>query len=146
VFALILAGAAASQSPDAVKAFEVTAGPAVPGKITELRISVTLEKGYHVYSAATKDPYIPTKVVVTAPAGYKVGAPKFPVAKTVTIGSEKLQGYDGTFVITVPVTVPAKAAGKQTLGVKLHYQACNDTACLPPSDRSAFVRFTVKGK
>jgi hypothetical protein len=42
--------------------------------------------------------------------------------------------HEGTFVIRVPVTIPAGADSSQVLTVVANAQACNDRECLPPAD------------
>lgn len=47
---------------------------------------------------------------------------------------EEFSVLDGTIRASIPL-IPAVAAGRGdlTIGVTVHYQACSETACLPPT-------------
>src|SRR5437588_11840592 len=92
VFALNIAGAAGEGK---VKAS--IAGPEKPaaGKAFELMVELEITEGYHIQSNTAKDPWIPTKLSITAPEGFKVGDPVFPSAKTIDSFGEKLQAFEG---------------------------------------------------
>ena len=116
---------------------------AAAGKPFDLVVSIEVQPGYHIQANNAKDPYIPTKVTVTAPEGFKVGAPVFPESKLIESFGEKLLVFEGKISLKIPITPPAAAKGSQELGVKINYQACNDTACDPPADTTAFADVTI---
>src|SRR5947207_589369 len=73
------------------------AGPAqaAAGKPFDLLVTVEVQQGYHIQANTAKDPYIPTTISVTAPAGFKTGSPTFPAAKMEEFFGEKLKVFDG---------------------------------------------------
>jgi thiol:disulfide interchange protein DsbD len=116
---------------------------AVAGKSFDLVVSIDIQPGYHIQANNAKDPYIPTKVTVTAPEGFKIGTPVYPESKLIDSFGEKLLVFEGKISVKVPITPPATAKGSQEMGVKIAYQACNDTACDPPADTTAFAEVTI---
>ncbi len=112
------------------------------GKQFDLFVSIEIEPGYHIQANDAKDPYIPTKIEVTAPAGYKVGAPVFPASKVISSAGEKLAVFDSKISVKIPVTPPATARGSQEFSVKVKYQACNDQACDPPTSATTTGKVT----
>ena len=138
--ALILFGrleiSRASEEPSSEQRVKATAsGPAqaVGGKSFDLIVSLEVQQGYHIQANTAKDPYIPTTIAVTAPAGLKVGAASFPTAKTEEFFGEKLKVFDGKIAVKVPVVAPPATKGKQEFSIKVGYQACNQSACDPPA-------------
>jgi DsbC/DsbD-like thiol-disulfide interchange protein len=126
-----------------VKATVTGPAAAVGGKAFDLLVSLEVEEGYHIQSNAAKDPYIPTSVIVTAPAGYKVGPAAYPAPKTEEFFGEKIRVFDGKITVKVPVTPPANAKGKQELYIKVGYQACNEKLCDPPTSVNVTGEVTV---
>lgn len=135
---LILPTLAAAQlgSRQFVKASVLPPAKVVPGRSFTLTVRLTIEPGYHIQANDAKDPYIPTRVQVTVPKGYKVGKPVFPRSISITMASEEMAVFEGTVEVKVPITPPAQARGKQRLRVKVEYQACTDEACFPPTETS----------
>src|SRR5262245_18576034 len=111
--------------------FPARGAPRRPFKLT---VTFDIQEGYHIQAHNAKDPYIPTKVQVVAPKGFRVGAPGFPAAHRVTMMGETLNVFEGSIRVPVTITPPATAKGTQRISVKLRYQVCNDKSCLPPSD------------
>ena len=107
------------------------------GKKFNLQLLLDIEKGYHIQSDKPKEPYLPTKVKVTAPSGFTVGTPVFPSSKSLEFAGETLSVFEGKVTVEVPITPSSKASGKQKFTVKVDYQACDDKACLPPADTTA---------
>ena len=141
--AVVLLGAtvlAHAQMPGS-KVATVTAS-AKPAKVARggsgtLTLTVAVAPGFHINANKPASEYlIPTAFQGTATAGVKFGAPRYPGAKSIDVSYEKkpLLVYDGKFVIQVPFTVAKTAKpGPTRLNGTLHYQACNDTSCYPPS-------------
>jgi len=107
------------------------------GKPFDLIVKLKVKEGFHIQATDTRDPYIPTEVKVTAPAGYKVGAPVFPPSTTATVAGETIPVYEGEPEVKVPITPPARASGKPKLKVRVRYQACDENSCFPPSEVTA---------
>ncbi len=92
--------------------------------------------GFHVNSNKPTEGYlIPTQLLPDLPAGYKVLATTYPPG-TLTkfeFSEKKLSVYEGKFTLRMKIQAPAGAPlGMTKLPLTLRYQACNDSACLPP--------------
>jgi len=107
-----------------------------PGSTDTVHFAVVLDSGWYIYSL-TQTPGGPTPMSVTiAPSppytlvGDVVG-PK-PVVifdKEFGINSER---YTGNSSFTALVSIPSGARSRPaSLDLKVHYQACNATLCLP---------------
>ena len=96
-------------------------------------MTAKIEDGWHIQSAHPLDTFtIPTALAIDGliQADYPPH-----VLKTFTFsGGTKLAVYEGT--IQIPFTAKLKN-GATSVNATLHYQACNDTVCLPPRDASA---------
>lgn len=137
-----LPAAANAQTPmaakDVVKAKSYVSLDRVPrGKDFEVAIVATIHEGYHMNSHHPLDSYlIPTTMTANAPAGIKVvdtiyppgRDKKFPFSPT-----KPLNVYSGSVTLRLKMTAEAGAKiGSTVIPVTLRYQACNDSACLPP--------------
>jgi len=98
-------------------------------------MTAKIEDGWHIQSAHPLDTFtIPTTLAIDGliQADYPPH-----VLKTFTFsGGTKLAVYEGT--IQIPFTAKLKN-GATSVNATLHYQACNDTVCLPPRDVSATI-------
>ena len=96
-------------------------------------MTAKIEDGWHMQAARPLDTFtIPTALAIDGliQADYPPH-----VLKTFTFsGGTKLAVYEGT--IQIPFTAKLKN-GATSVNATLHYQACNDTVCLPPRDASA---------
>jgi len=107
-----------------------------PGEAGRLVALVRIEPGWHVNShQPTYEYLIPTTVEVALPAGWeppKLTYPKGEIARF-TFAEEPLSVFQGEVPIVAAFRVPqAQSVGEVPLVVKVTYQACNDTQCLPP--------------
>src|SRR5207248_2297883 len=94
---IMLAAASLTASPRGEQRAKASiSGPekATAGKAFDMTVSIEIEPGYHIQANNAKDPYIPTKVEVTAPEGFKVGAATFPASKVIDSFGEKLAVFD----------------------------------------------------
>ena len=96
-------------------------------------VNATIEKGWHIQSAHPLDTFtIPTSLSIDG-----LVSATYPQHKlesfTFSSGSQ-VAVYDGTIQIPFTVKLPA---GAKSVKATLHYQACNDTVCLPPKSVSA---------
>jgi hypothetical protein len=111
--------------------------PAARGKQLEVAVVMKIKEGFHVNARETTFDYlIPTDLKVEAPAGFKVGAVKYPkgsLHKFSFAKDQALNVYADTVTLLVPITIEAGAPlGEQHISLKLRYQACNNEVCLPP--------------
>jgi len=147
LFAVCLALAAMSPAWAQVLKVSASAPPGVrPGKAFDLTVRLAIQAGYHVQANPAKEPYIPTTVTVTGPAGTKSGRPAYPTPVTAELAGEQIPVYEGAVEVRVPVTLPSSAKGAVQLKVTVGYQACNDKACLPPASATASVTVPLGGR
>ena len=96
-------------------------------------VNATIEKGWHIQSAHPLDTFtIPTSLAIDGlnSADY----PQHTLESFTFSSGSKVAVYDGTIQIPFTAKVPA---GAKSVKATLHYQACNDTVCLPPKSVSA---------
>src|SRR6202035_3835173 len=95
-------------------------------------ITAAILSGWHITSAYPLESFaIPTELSLD-PATADLVRADFPphIVRSFTFsGGTKLAVYEGT--IRIPFGAKLKS-GASKIGVSLHYQACNDTVCLPP--------------
>ena len=126
-----------------------TVAPPAPVKVVageEVRVPllVRIRPGYHINSDKPAEDYlIPTQIVWDA-APLQVVRVEYPEPEIVTYDfSEKpLSVYSGEIEIVTILEAPAKAAPGESLKGRLHYQACNDKACLAPTSTDISVPLT----
>jgi thiol:disulfide interchange protein DsbD len=94
-------------------------------------VNATIENGWHINSNKPLDDFvIPTKLSFDGTELVSAEYPPHTVRTFTFSGGQKLAVFEGT--IRIPFT--AKLQSGDTIKGKLHYQACNDTVCLPPRD------------
>lgn len=112
------------------------------GAEVEVKARVRLSAGYHVNSHTPSDEFlIPLRLTWTA-APLEVRSVEFPKPhmEKYAFSEKPLSVFTGDFDITTRFHAPASAPkGQKTITGKLRYQACSQTACLPP--RSVEVSF-----
>jgi DsbC/DsbD-like thiol-disulfide interchange protein len=115
------------------------------GKQSLLELRFKVLDGYHINSHAPKSELqIPTVVQLSPGNGVKLAQAEYPAGKPYSFSfdpSEKLDVYQGDFVVRVPVIA---AAGAHELKGQLTYQACDTAACYPPRTLPVDVLFTAK--
>jgi hypothetical protein len=91
--------------------------------------------GLHINSHAPHEKYlIATRLAVIEGQGIQVKAVDFPPGADYALAfspQEKLNVYTGDFVLQAHLTAEP---GQHLLAAKLHYQACDANACMPPRD------------
>jgi hypothetical protein len=101
-----------------------------PGAVT---LHFRVAPGLHINSnAPLSDFLIPTTFSIPAGSGVTLAAATYPAGTLITLPidpSTKLSVYTGNFAIRARLV---SAAGEHLVQAKLHYQACNDSECLPP--------------
>jgi thiol:disulfide interchange protein DsbD len=105
-----------------------------PGEEIHGVVHAAIEKGWHINSVKPLEDFaIPSTVEITSPS-MKVGKVDWPAHEVKALAfaaGAKLAVYEGT--INLPFTA-TRLAGDDAVHVKLHYQACDDSVCLPPRD------------
>lgn len=140
-FLLLLSWRVFAQIPSAREVVKPVAlpsfDPLARGKQMDVAVVMKIKEGFHVNARETTFDYlIPTDLKAEPPAGFKLGAVKYPkgtLEKFNFAKDQALNVYTGTVILLLPVTVEANAPlGEQRIPLKLRYQACNNEVCLPP--------------
>lgn len=157
---IFCAAAAASLAPrsvtaqvpnakDVVKSEAYTSfEPVARGKEFQVAVVLKIRDGYHINARKpTLEYLIPTDLKVEVPAGYKASDVTYPDGTLKSFAfsqNEKLNVYTGTVVLHLKVTAPADAPlGAQHIPLKLRYQACSESVCLPPVRQEIDTSFSV---
>jgi hypothetical protein len=156
LFALVLAGFVPrglnAQIPNAKDVVTSTAytsfDPVASGKEFQIAVVLKIRDGYHINARKTTLEYlIPTELRAELPVGYKAGEVTYPNGTLKSFAfsqSEKLNVYTGTVTLHLKVTAPAGAAlGSAHIPLKLRYQACSESVCLPPVRQDVDASFTL---
>jgi hypothetical protein len=115
----------------------VSLDPVARGKEFEVAVVVDINEAYHMNSHKPLDSYlIPTTLTPRPPAGFKVIDTVYPKGhdKKFPFSPDKpLNVYSGKVTLRMRVSALASAPiGTTPLPITLRYQACNNSACLPP--------------
>jgi DsbC/DsbD-like thiol-disulfide interchange protein len=129
---------AQAKKSDAVVKAEAKAGKENADGITPVHVSLTIDKGWHIYANPVgSEDFADNATTVTVAGGAKSEGVEYPAGKVVndkTLGPYKV--YEDNVKITAKVRRPA-GGGAIELSIKI--QACNDSKCLVP----ATVKLTV---
>jgi len=125
--------AAAVVSPHTFVSLE----PVPAGKEFQVAIVVDILRGFHMNSHKPTDQYlIPTTLTTQLPAGIELVDTIYPPGKLEKFSfspDKSLDVYTGSVTLRVRLTAKSGAtSGTTTIPMMLRYQACNDSACLPP--------------
>jgi hypothetical protein len=114
----------------------VSAEPAARGVPFQLAVVLKIRPGFHVNAREKSADYlIATDLRTEMPADFKAGSVVYPKGQlhTFTFSKNPLNVYEGTVILLMPVTALASApVGPLRIPLKLRYQACSTTICLPP--------------
>ncbi len=115
------------------------------GKPSPVNLHFRIAPGLHINSHAPSEDYlIPTTFSIPDGAGVRLSNATYPPGVDLTLPSDpntKLSVYTGEFVIQARIVA---APGNHLVQAKLHFQACNETQCLPP--KTVPVAIDVIGK
>ena len=127
-----------------------SAAPVRPGGTVTLRVAAAIEDGWHIYSIA-QGPGGPAPTVIAlesgqpferdgiirAPAPVRAFDPNFEI---------ETEYYEESTTFEVPVRVAATAkTGRQDLALRVRFQACTSTVCLPPATKILTVPIHIVG-
>jgi thiol:disulfide interchange protein DsbD len=103
-------------------------------------VTATIENGWHINSNKPLDEFvIPTKLSFDNADLVSADYPPHTVRAFTFSGGQKLAVFQDT--IRIPFSATLKSGN--TINGKLHYQACNDTVCLPPRDAEVTIDANV---
>lgn len=148
-FAPRIANAQIPNAKDVVSSVAYTSfDPVARGKEFQVAVVLKIRDGYHINARKTTLDYlIPTDLKVELPVGYKASEVAYPNGTLKSFAfskDEKLNVYTGTITLHLKVTPPADAAlGAQHIPLKLRYQACSESVCLPPVRQDVAASFTI---
>jgi len=118
-----------------------------PGETAAIAARVKVEPGWHMNSHTPTFPWlIPTDLKLAVPEGWATAEVQYPPhqMKTFAFEDEPLAVYDGEVVFRADLTVPESVAtGSVPLEATLHFQACNDRQCLPPTSVTESVTLPI---
>lgn len=103
------------------------------GKPTSVAMHFRVAQGLHINSHAPKDEFlIPTELSIPAASGVRLESADYPAGTEFELPVEpgtKLVVYTGEFTIQAQIVAQP---GDHMVEARLHYQACDQNACLPP--------------
>jgi len=103
------------------------------GKASEVALHFRIAPGLHINSHTPKDEFlIPTTFSIPDGAGVRLDGASYPAGTDFTLPLDpenKLSVYTGEFVIQARIVAES---GNHLVEAKLHFQACDKNACMPP--------------
>ena len=114
---------------------EFVPAAAKPGADVTLKLSAHIDPGWHLYSLSTPPPPISTTIKIDdqpAVEGMRIYQPK-PIRKHDPNFDADTETFEGEPVFYLKLKVKKQAPlGPATVTVKVRYQVCSDTSCIPP--------------
>ncbi|MGA8730730.1 MAG: protein-disulfide reductase DsbD domain-containing protein [Terracidiphilus sp.] len=115
------------------------------GKPSPVEMHFRVGEGLHVNShTPSQDFLIPTTLSIPEASGVRLEGATYPAGSDITLPLDpetKLSVYTGEFTINTRIVA---TRGNHLVEAKLHYQACDKNACLPP--KTITVPIDVIGK
>ena len=115
------------------------------GKPSVVTLHFRIQQNLHINSHTPREQYlIPTVFSIPESSGVRLASASYPAGADFTLPvdpSEKLLVYSGEFAIQANIVA---TSGDHLVEAKLHYQACDQNACLPP--KTITVPIDVVGK
>ena len=107
-------------------------------------LKLSIQPGLHAYQNPPSQDYM-IPLAIEGGEGTVVEKIKYPRGIMATVGgeTEKAAVYEGDFVVPVYVRL-GKAAGKQTIKLKINVQQCTDSNCFPPESKT--MEFSVQAE
>lgn len=121
--------------------------PIPRGQVFPLIVELHIQPTFHVNAHRVSDPFlIPTSIESRLPAGFRLLTVDYPEGeeKRFAFSPTPLQVYSGRVRIRLQIRAERQLRlGEHALAFLLHYQACNDTICLPPATQALSARLQV---
>jgi len=103
------------------------------GKPSSVALHFRIAPGFHINSHTPKDEsLIPTTFSISEDSGVKLASANYPAGEDYSLPFDpgtKLSVYTGEFAIQARLLAER---GNHLVQAKLHYQACDKSACYPP--------------
>jgi hypothetical protein len=110
------------------------------GKPTTIALHFRIAPGLHINSHTPReDELIPTVLSIPEGSGARLEAAVYPPGADFTLPLDpktKLSVYTGEFIIHARIVA---SPGEHLIEAKLHYQACDNNACMPPKTITAAI-------
>jgi thioredoxin:protein disulfide reductase len=111
--------------------------PVPRGREFQVAVVVDIANGYHMNSHKPLDSYlIPTTLTPQLPAGFTLADTVYPAGKNLKFPfspDKPLNVYTENVTLRLRLTAGESVAlGDTSIPMTLRYQACNNSACLPP--------------
>jgi hypothetical protein len=138
LLALALSSVAFCQAPlpqNVLKVAPASAVTAKAGATVTVALSLQVDTGYHVNSNTPADPFLIPLTLTWNPGVLESSGVVFPKPQNqkYPFSKKPVSVFTGNFEIVARFKVAAGAGvGSNVVTGKLHYQACDDRACLPP--------------
>lgn len=115
------------------------------GKANPVELHFRVAPGLHVNSHTPSEDYlIPTTILIPEASGVRLAEATYPQGTDFTLPLDpqtKLSVYTGEFTILARIVA---TSGNHLVEAKLHFQACDKNACMPP--KTITVPIDVIGK
>ena len=102
----------------------------VAGKELKAEVTLTSIPGWHTYYKTPGDVGLPTRIQWTLPEGVTAGEILWPEPKRFTQSNLVSFGYEGTVVLTIPLSISANYKGDVPLQAKIKWLVCAEQ-CVP---------------
>ena len=103
------------------------------GKASPVTLHFRIASGLHINSHVPSEDYlIPTTFSIPDGGGVRLDKADYPAGIFITLPDDpktKLSVYSGDFSVQARIVA---LPGNHLIEARLHYQACNETQCLPP--------------
>jgi len=103
------------------------------GKSSAVTLHFRIQQNLHINSHTPREQYlIPTVFSIPESSGVRLASATYPAGDDYTLPvdpSEKLLVYSGEFTIQARIVA---TPGDHLVEANLHYQACDQNACMPP--------------
>ena len=116
------------------------------GIIRQLIVRFELPEGLHIYGDPVPEGLTATKISVSGPEGLQVMPAQYPPSSALRLESlgVELQVWSGQVDVVIPIYATGELASEcrpldapsTSLTIDIHYQACNDTTCLLPTQKN----------
>lgn len=128
----------------------VSLDPVPRGSEFQIAVAVEIASGFHMNSHKPLDSYlIPTTLTPQPPAGIKLAETVYPNGhnqKFPFSPDKPLNVYSGSVTLRARLSAqPSARIGSTAIPITLRYQACNNSACLPPVKIPLTVQIQVSG-
>jgi thiol:disulfide interchange protein DsbD len=116
------------------------------GSTLNIVLNIKIENGWHINSNKPNDEFLIPSVISLKATGIELTSIKYPDAHNINLSfSDKpVSVFKGeTKALLILLADKNAPLGKQTVIIKLNYQACNDQSCMPPNSAFAEIELDI---